>query len=75
MVFGKIPSLLKMKSLNTVQMLSVRTVRHKLQAFGPNARIPRKKPFLSRQQRRERFKWTTNHVNWTEEQQWDKVVQ
>lgn len=53
--------------------LSARTVRHRLQEFDLNARIPRKKPFLSLRQRVKRLNCAKTHVNWTMEQ-WDSVI-
>ena len=53
--------------------LSSRTVRRRLQECDLNARIPRKKPFLTQKQRLKRLQWAKSHVNWTAER-WERII-
>lgn len=56
---------------NTV--VSVRTVRRRLEDSNLHARRPRRKPLLTEKHRKQRFVWAKNHKNWTIDD-WAKVI-
>jgi len=54
-------------------LVSDRTVRNRLIKAGLRARIPRKKPFLNKLQRRRRLAWAREHEDWTVDM-WKQVL-
>lgn len=54
-------------------LVSDRTIRNRLIQAGLKARIPRKKPFLNKQQRQRRLVWAREHLHWTSDM-WKQVL-
>jgi hypothetical protein len=53
--------------------IGVHTVRRRLNEFGLMGRVARKKPLISKKNKKERFTFAIEHLNWTQEQ-WSKVA-
>lgn len=53
--------------------ISTRTVQRRLNEFGLNGRVARKKPRLSKKNIKDRLAFAKEHVKWTREQ-WSKVL-
>ncbi|CAK9832675.1 Transposable element Tc1 transposase, partial [Anthophora retusa] len=53
--------------------IGVHTVRRRLNEFGLMGRVARKKPLISKKNRKERLTFVKEHIKWTREQ-WGKVV-
>lgn len=53
--------------------VSARTVRDRLFRNGLKARIPRRKPYLTVEQRKRRVEWAKRHLGWSDAQ-WSRVL-
>ena len=53
--------------------VTARTIRNRLREFGLFSRRPRKKPLLTKKQRKARYEWAKAHKDWGVED-WKKVV-
>lgn len=53
--------------------ISVHTIRRRLVEFGLHGRVARKKPYISAKNRKARFLFAKEHIDWTPEQ-WSKVI-
>ena len=71
--WASIPLLASRASESLGVPLSMSTVRRVLQKFGLRRRIARRKPLLTKVQRRKRLQWAKVHKNWPIPQ-WHRVV-
>jgi hypothetical protein len=64
------------KDLNhpdAAKQISSRTIRRRLQSFGLNGRIARRKPLLTAKNIQQRIRWAKKYRDWTVDQ-WKKVL-
>ena len=55
------------------QQVGVQTIRRRIREYGLESGVARKKPYISRKNRKHRLKWAREHASWTSED-WRKVI-